>query len=116
MAFVVGRGRAAVPMRSAAVAAVVGLTAASAVLVFATNISHLVASPQLYGWAWDFATVDITSNSTPCAGDDFGLSKVDGVASVAEICYQNVLLDGRPVIALAFRQINGAPIESDVIE
>jgi len=56
------------------------------------------------------------SPAPPCAGDDFGLSKVDGVASVAEICYQNVLLNGRPVIALAFRQINGAPIESDVIE
>jgi hypothetical protein len=115
MALVSGRGRAASPMRSACAAAIVGLAGASAVLVFAASLSHLVDSPRHFGWTWDFTTLDITSNS-PCDGDDFGLREVDSVEALAEVCYQNVLLKGRPVIALAFRPIDGPPITPDVIE
>ena len=115
MAFVSGRGRTASPMRSACTAAIVGLVGASAVLVFSASLAHLVSTPRLFGWTWDFTTLDITSNS-PCDGDDFGLNEVAGIDSAAEICYQNVLIEGRPVIALAFRQMNGSAISPDVIE
>jgi hypothetical protein len=115
MALVSGRGRVATPVRSACAAAIVGLAGASAVLVFAASLSHLVDSPRHFGWTWDFATLDITSNS-PCDGDDFGLREVETVESLAEVCYQNVLLQGRPVIALAFRPIDGPTIAPEVIE
>jgi hypothetical protein len=55
-----GAGRTAVPVRSAVTSAAVGVAALSAAIVFAASLSHLLASPALYGVTWDAA---VTSNS-----------------------------------------------------
>jgi hypothetical protein len=55
-----GAGRTAVPVRSAVVSAAVGVSALSAAIVFAASLSHLLASPALYGVTWDAA---VTNNS-----------------------------------------------------
>ena len=55
-----GAGRTAVPVRSAVVSAAVGVAALSAAIVFAASLSHLLASPALYGVTWDAA---VTNNS-----------------------------------------------------
>ena len=59
-----GAGRAAVPVRSAIASATVGVTALSTAIVFAGSLSHLLATPALYGVTWDAivginATTDI---------------------------------------------------------
>jgi ABC-type lipoprotein release transport system permease subunit len=60
-----GAGRTAVPVRSAVVSAAVGVAALSAAIVFAASLSHLLASPALYGVTWDAA---VTNNSGTGAG------------------------------------------------
>jgi len=49
-----------VPVRSAVASAAVGVAALSAAIVFAASLSHLLASPALYGVTWDAA---VTNNS-----------------------------------------------------
>ena len=55
-----GAGRTAVPVRSAIASAAVGVAALSAAIVFAGSLSHLLASPALYGVTWD---AGVTNNS-----------------------------------------------------
>jgi hypothetical protein len=55
-----GAGRTAVPVRSAVASAAVGVAALSAAIVFAGSLSHLLASPALYGVTWGAA---VTNNS-----------------------------------------------------
>jgi putative ABC transport system permease protein len=55
-----GAGQAAVPVRSAVASAAVGVAALNGAIVFAASLSHLLASPALYGVTWDAA---VTSNA-----------------------------------------------------
>jgi hypothetical protein len=58
MALEPGRGKTAVPVRSAFLGAVLGAFGLAAVFVFAASLNHLVSTPRLYGWTWDFSTGD----------------------------------------------------------
>jgi putative ABC transport system permease protein len=83
--------------------------------VFAANLNHLAATPQLYGWTWDFNATDTTSANNPCGGTDYGLSREPGLAAVAEVCSQNIEIDRRPVAALAFTSLRGSVIFPEVV-
>jgi putative ABC transport system permease protein len=113
MALEPGRGRTAVPVRTAFVGAVVGVLGVTAVLVFSANVDHLAATPGRYGAPWDFKVGDITSN-TPCGAGDFGLGRQAGIVALAEVCSQNVQVDGRLVGGMAFTQLEGDAIEPEV--
>jgi len=113
MALEPGRGRTAVPVRTAFVGAALGVLGVTAVLVFSASVDHLAATPGRYGATWDFKVVDTTSN-TPCGAGDFGLGQQAGIASLAEICTQTVQVDGRPVGGMAFTQLQGQAIEPEV--
>ena len=52
MAFEPGRGRSAVPVRSALAAATVALAAVLAALVFGTSLIALISTPHRYGQNW----------------------------------------------------------------
>jgi hypothetical protein len=82
--------------------------------LFGASVRHLVATPGLYGANWDFSAADVTAN-TPCGGSDFGLAAEPGIAALAELCSQNVQLDGRPTTAIAYTQLVGEPIEPVVV-
>jgi hypothetical protein len=53
MALQPGRGRTAVPVRSAIFGATLGVAALTASLVFAASLSHLLTTPRLSGFTWD---------------------------------------------------------------
>src|SRR5207237_48291 len=53
MAVEPGRGRTAVPVRSALVGVAIGVAAVIAASVFGTNLARLVRDPARYGWNWD---------------------------------------------------------------
>ena len=53
-----GRGRTAVPVRSALAGTVLSVLAVTAAVTFGANLLHLVNSPRLYGQRWD-AAVDL---------------------------------------------------------
>jgi len=114
MALEPGKGRTAMPVRSASVAAVFGLASVTAVLVFASSLGHLVATPKLYGWTWDFKTLDVNVNR-PCGTDDHGFGELPQITAVTEVCYQVVAVDGRPVPGLAFTTWAGESIGPEVI-
>ncbi len=48
-----GRGRSAVPVRATVTAAAVGVAALTAAMTFGASLSHLLASPRLYGVTFD---------------------------------------------------------------
>ena len=50
-----GRGRTAVPVRSALAGAVLAMTVVSATLTFGASLTTLVSHPALYGWNFDYA-------------------------------------------------------------
>jgi hypothetical protein len=49
-----GRGRRAVPVRSAVFACAVGAATVAAAITFSASLGHLLDSPRLYGWNWDW--------------------------------------------------------------
>jgi len=56
-----GRGRTAVPVRSALVGTATAVTLVVAKLTFASGLSTLVTHPPLYGWNWNY-TLEPTNN------------------------------------------------------
>ena len=118
MALEPGRGRTAVPVRSAYFGAVVGVLGIVAVLVFASSLDHLVATPRLFGSTWDFQAGEQNFNPTPtddgCGRNAFGLTRVPGVGAVAAVCTNDTQLDGAPVTGWGFTPIRGR-IEPEVV-
>ena len=96
----------ALPARSAFVGAIVGVLGVTAAIVFAASLSHLVATPHLFGWTWDFKAPD-NSFTTPCNRTDFGLDRKAGVSDIAAVCYQDVDVDGRAMIGWGFQPVRG---------
>ena len=101
-----GRDERALPARSAFVGAIVGVLGVTAAIVFAASLSHLVATPHLFGWTWDFKAPD-NSFTTPCNRTDFGLDRKAGVSDIAAVCYQDVDVDGRAMIGWGFQPVRG---------
>ena len=99
-----GRGRTSVPVRSAIVGAVLGVVGVVTVLMFASSLDHLVATPSSYGWTWDFAAV-------PDAPSVFGphtpLRHDPGISAASEVDNINIQLDGRPVQAWGYTAVRG---------
>lgn len=52
MALDPGRGRRAVPTRTAVLGSLIGIAAVAASLVFASGLGHLIRTPELYGFNW----------------------------------------------------------------
>jgi hypothetical protein len=109
MALQRGRGRTAVPVRSAFLGAVFGVFGVTAIVVFAASLGHLVSTPKLYGWTWDFSATDTISNTATCSHDDFGLLRTRGVGSVSVACYGtgNIQIEGRAVNGWSFDSLRG---------
>ncbi len=109
MALDPGRGDNAVPIRSAYLGAVFGVLGVTAVLVFASSLDHLVATPRLYGTNWDFHANDtnFSNDATGCGRQDLGLSRTPGVAAVAAVCSDDIQLEGRGVRGWGFTPIRG---------
>ena len=118
MALEPGRGRTAVPVRSAYLGAVFGVLGVVAVLVFASSLDHLVATPRLFGSTWDFQARDTNFNPTPtndgCGRNAFGLTHVSGVGAVAAVCTNDIQLGGDPVTGWGFTPVRGT-IEPEII-
>jgi hypothetical protein len=110
MAVEPGRGRTAIPLRSAYLGAVVGVAGLTAVLLFASSVQHLAATPRLYGWTADFAVTDQNFGNEPgnyCGRIDYGLTHTAGIAAVASVCTQTVQLNGHPVTGYGFTSLRG---------
>jgi hypothetical protein len=104
MALEPGRGRTMVPVRSAMFGAVFGVVGVVAVVMFASSLDHLVATPARFGWTWDFAAVP-DAPSVFAAGSS--LAHAPGLAAAAEVDTFSMQLDGRPVTGWGYWPLQG---------
>jgi hypothetical protein len=96
MALEPGRGRTAVPVRSAIFGATLSVAALTASLVFATSLGHLLATPRLSGYLWDvFVSVDAQHERAAAA-----LRADPKVAGFTRGGFANVRIAGDSLMAL----------------
>jgi hypothetical protein len=96
MALESGRGRTAVPVRSAIFGATLSIAALTASLVFATSLGHLLDTPRLSGFTWDvFVAVEGQQKQAAAA-----LRADPQVAGYARGGFTNVRIGGVEVMAL----------------
>ena len=104
MALEPGRGPTTVPVRSGMLGAVFGVLGVVAVLMFASSVHSLSATPAHYGWTWDFAAVP-DAPSVFAAGSP--LLHERGLAAAAEVDTFNMQLDEHPVTGWGFTPVRG---------
>jgi len=105
-----GRGNSSVPVRSGIAGAILGIAGVTAVLVFAGSLTHLVDTPRLAGWVWNLRAEVPTSadkHAVCVDSDEYGLSRVRGVESVAAVCTQGIQIDGRAVSVWGLENLRG---------
>jgi hypothetical protein len=64
LAFETGRGARSIPVRSALLGLAVAAGSFAAAGTFTSSLDHLIATPSLYGYGWDFITVGDTTTQT----------------------------------------------------
>jgi len=74
-----GRGRTAVPVRSALAGTALSVLAVTAALTFGANLLHLVNTPPLYGQRWD-AAIDLQFSTITPAAAERRLGRLPGIA------------------------------------
>jgi putative ABC transport system permease protein len=94
MALDPGRGRNAVPVRTAIAGSVVAIAVLISALAFGTSLRNLADSPRQQGWTWDFAvgnphSDDVTARAIPL------LRQNPYVAGFSAEMYGEVAFDGR---------------------
>ncbi|HET6875194.1 MAG TPA: FtsX-like permease family protein [Acidimicrobiales bacterium] len=107
MALEPGRGRTAVPVRSATAGIVVAVAAVVAVVTFSANLNRLVSTPRLYGDTWSIA---MDGQFQTMADPDLmkTISNVPGVDAIAGGTYgDDTTVDGRTVPTVGIDSLRG---------
>jgi hypothetical protein len=113
-----GRGRTAVPVRSALFGTVLAVMIVVATLTFGSGINTLVSHPALYGWNWNYA---LTSDYLVPPQSLSLLDHDRAVASWSGVSFANAQIDGLTVpIILASTHarvtppmLSGHPLEAN---
>ncbi len=113
MAFEPGRGRTAVPVRSALVTTALALASVVAVFTFATNLDRLVDTPARYGWNWT-ATSGFGFDPSPHEMTD-RLVAERGLDGVAGGTLGDLTVEGHTVTVATFDQLKGR-VEPAILE
>ena len=112
MAFEPGRGRSAVPVRSAMTGTVIAIAAVVAALVFGTSLVRLVDTPRLYGQDWTLG-LSFGFGSAPASGPSGAatfLSRVPGVAAYSGGNLGLISVDGQQVAAIGIEPLRGGEV------
>jgi hypothetical protein len=107
MAFEPGRGRTAVPVRSALVGTTVAITAVVAALVFGTSMIGLVSTPHRYGQNWD-QELNLGFTGVSAAFGAKLMSAVPGVTGYAAGDKGQISVDGKTVPATGISPRRGS--------
>jgi hypothetical protein len=105
-----GRGRAAVPARTALLGSVLAVTALSAAVVFGASLGHLTSAPALYGQPYD--AYFSPSGPGPANAAQFSatlttLERDPDITNIFIGAGGAVMIDGRVVSALAAAPLRG---------
>ena len=103
MAFEAGRGRTAVPVRSAFAGATIAVMAVIAAAVFGASLAGLVSTPRLYGQNWD-AMTDLGFGSVTGQTARQFLQVEPSISQLAAGDYGAVTIGGQVVPAIGLDQ------------
>jgi ABC-type antimicrobial peptide transport system permease subunit len=109
MAFEPGRGRSAVPVRSALTGTAIAVAALVAALVFGASLVRLVDTPPLYGQDWTLG-LNLGFGSAPASGPlgvGTVLSRTPGVTAYAGGNSGEISVDGQQVAAVGIWPLRG---------
>jgi hypothetical protein len=106
MAFEPGRGRTAVPVRSALLGTILAIAAVVAALVFGTSLLHLIETPRLYGQDWQ-QELDLQFGSAGRAVGARIMASQPPLAGYAAGNYGSISVDGRQVAAVGIDPVRG---------
>jgi FtsX-like permease family len=108
-----GRGRTAVPVRSALLGAVLAVTVVVATLTFGSSLATLNSHPALYGWNWSYAIHSPASATVPPLVGKL-LSRDPDVAAWTGYTFANAQFDDLtvPVLLTQAHAALGPPILS----
>ena len=102
-----GRGRTAVPVRSAIAVTALSVTALAGAITFGANLSRLVHTPRLYGQSWD-VTADAQFSSLPSARVVSLLRKEPGVTAWTFGVHDDVTIAGQEVPTIGLTRAKGS--------
>jgi hypothetical protein len=108
-----GRGRTAVPVRSALLGAVSAVTVVVATLTFGSSLATLNSHPALYGWNWSYAINSAATDNVPPVVGKL-LSRDPDVDAWTGYTFADVQIDGLtiPVLLTQAHAALGPPILS----
>ena len=106
-----GRGRTAVPVRSALLGSTLAITLVVATLTFGSGLQSLVSHPALFGWNWTYLLNP--TNAVPPQVEGL-LNHDSSVAAWAPYDYNDVEVDGQNVPML-FERTQRPPISPPIV-
>src|SRR5580704_790373 len=106
MAFEPGRGRTAVPVRSALAGTIVAVAAVTAAVVFGTSLIALIGTPHQYGQNWN-QEFDLEFGAIPATLGAMLLSRDPAVTQYAAGDYGELTVGGKLVAAVGIDPIHG---------
>ena len=106
MAFEPGRGRTAVPVRSAVAGVIVAVAAVVAAVVFGTSLITMVGTPRQYGQNWD-QQLDLEFGAIPAGLGAKLVSADPAVTQYAAGDYGELTVDGKIVAAVGIDPVRG---------
>jgi ABC-type lipoprotein release transport system permease subunit len=108
MAIEPGRGRRAVPVRTALAVVALGVAVLMATLVFGASLTHLLDTPRLYGASWDVGVSNYGSGPRLEREGVAVARELDGVTGISVADVRLALqLDGERIDGLAVDTIEG---------
>jgi ABC-type antimicrobial peptide transport system permease subunit len=110
-----GRGRAAVPDRSAIAVTALAVTALAAAVTFGANLSRLVDTPRLYGQSWD-VTMDAQFAPLPRAQLSTLLHHEPGVTTWTFGEHNDVTINGHEIPTIGLTPATGSLLAPTIIE
>jgi hypothetical protein len=110
-----GRGRAATPVRSAALGAVLAVVVLVATVTFGASLDSLVSHPPLYGWNWNYAMLSGFGGAEDLPGPQITkfLNADHYIHSWSGVNVVKSRLDGQDVPTVAERP--GAPVQAPIL-
>jgi hypothetical protein len=94
-----GRGRTAVPVRSALIGSVLAVAIVVATVTFGSSLNTLLSQPALYGWNWSYAISSPSGGNVPPTVGKI-LDRSPEVAAFTGFSYANVQIDGLTIPTL----------------
>ncbi len=112
-----GRGKTAVPVRSALAGTALSVLAVTAALTFGANLLHLVNTPRLYGQRWD-AAIDLQFQSSAItrAAAAHRLAGLPGVVGWTLGYHGVVGIGGRVIPAIGLTAGKGALVSPTLLQ